>query len=182
MRKLVALGLLVMLSSTACGRADDSDPQVASVKTGSPGAAAAAATVDPDAPLKFAKCMRENGIAWFPDPDDNGRTIIRVPSTQDRKKFDAAQSACRQWAPGSENGPQADPAELERDRQMSKCMRENGVPNFPDPRPQGGIEVDRDKVGVGPGDPAFDKADKACSQYRPQGRNEQHSGPGTVGR
>ena len=30
---------------------------------------------------------------------------------------------------------------------MAKCMRENGVPDFPDPQPDGGIQIDGDKLG-----------------------------------
>ena len=55
---------------------------------------------------------------------------------------------------------------------MAQCMRDNGVPTFPDPDADGNMHLDRDKVGTGPGEPAFDKADQACRKLGPQGRSE----------
>jgi hypothetical protein len=65
---------------------------------------------------------------------------------------------------------------------MAKCMRANGVPNFPDPGPNGQLAIDSSKLGTGPGDPTWDKAEKACAEYRPEGaRTEKHAdGAGTV--
>jgi hypothetical protein len=48
-------------------------------------------------------------------------------------------------------------------------MRENGVPNFPDPNPDGGIAIKGDELGTGPGDPTFDKAQEICSKNMPDG-------------
>jgi hypothetical protein len=128
----------------------------------------ASASDDPEAPLKFSRCMREHGITWFPDPVD-GRMQVRVPKGQDRAKMEAAQEACKQWAPDGGAAHQATPEELQAAREMAKCMRENGVPNFPDPGPDGGIAIDGSKLGTGPGDPTFDKAEKACAKYLPKG-------------
>jgi hypothetical protein len=57
---------------------------------------------------------------------------------------------------------------LEQMRQMAKCMRENGVPDFPDPSAEGGIRLDAGKLGAGPGDPVFDKAQQKCDKYMPR--------------
>lgn len=50
--------------------------------------------------------------------------------------------------------------------QFSRCMRANGVPNFPDPGPNGY------RTGPGSGidfqSPAFESAMRACTKYRPQ--------------
>ena len=67
-----------------------------------------------------------------------------------------------------------DAEQVERLRQVAKCMRENGVPNYPDPDPDGGISIDGDKLGTGPGEPTFDKAEQACSRYRPSGAVQRH--------
>jgi len=97
-RTVVVLALTLALGPAACARTGAKDPQVASAQTAKPKASASAGATpsdDPDAPLKFARCMREHGISWFPDPN-NGKMAIRIPQGQDAKKFEAAQEACKQ--------------------------------------------------------------------------------------
>jgi hypothetical protein len=185
-RTVAALALMLALPLAGCAQAASNDPQVASADQGARTASASPSpsqSDDPDAPLKFSRCMREHGLPWFPDPSD-GKMEVAIPKGTDPKKVDAAQEACKKFMPdgGAARKPSAE--ELQQARDMAKCMRENGVPNFPDPNPDGGIAIDSQKLGTGPGDPTFDKAEKACSQYAPKGqkRTEKHSGGGTVGR
>jgi hypothetical protein len=169
--KVLVLGLMLTLASAGCARNSDDGTGVATAQSGPATASAGpspTASRDPDAMLKFAKCMRQNGVTWFPDPDSSGRTMVKTPKGFDPKKFEAAQEACKQYAPTMDGPAKADPEMLEKMRQMSKCMRENGVPNFPDPQPNGGIAIDGDKVGMGPGDPTFDKAEEKCSKFMPK--------------
>jgi hypothetical protein len=170
--RIVTLGLLLTLAAASCGKPAAGD-QVASAG-GTPAASASTqATRDEDAPLKFSQCMREQGMAWFPDPEPGGGGLqIKVPAGTSKEKMDAAMAACKQWAPdGGERG-HMDPEALEQARKMAQCMRDNGVKNFPDPDAEGNIHVDGDKVGIGPGDPTFDKADELCSKYRPEGATQ----------
>jgi hypothetical protein len=51
----------------------------------------------------------------------------------------------------------------------SQCMRSHGVPKFPDPNPQGGIAIDKGKLGVDPRGTVFKAAEEACKSVRPQG-------------
>jgi hypothetical protein len=53
-------------------------------------------------------------------------------------------------------------------------MRTHGVPNFPDPSPGGGIQLNAGS-GVNPASPAFQAAQKACGSKLPGG------GPGHSG-
>jgi hypothetical protein len=169
--RLLALGLLLTLAATGCGKTPAGD-RIASAG-GTPAASASeAAAGDEGTPLKFAQCMREQGLSWFPDPEPDGGLRIKVPAGTDPATMDAAQEACRKWSPeGGERAP-ADPEMLAQARRMAQCMRDNGVPDFPDPQPDGGIRLERGRSGAGPGDPAFDKADRLCSKFRPQGRAE----------
>lgn len=48
--------------------------------------------------------------------------------------------------------------------QFSKCMRASGVPNFPDPSSQGGIDLGS---GLNPQSPAFQAAQGKCRKYLP---------------
>ncbi|AGZ39732.1 hypothetical protein [Actinoplanes friuliensis] len=172
--KVLALGLLLTASAAGCGGPTGDDGGVASVG-GTPTASSNATTSkerDEDAPLKFSQCMREQGLTWFPDPKPGGGLQIKIPQGTDKAKVDAAMVACKEWAPdGGQDGP-ADPERLERARQLAQCMRDNGIKNFPDPRPDGSIHVDGSKVGAGPGDPSFDKAEQACSKFAPGGGPE----------
>jgi len=177
-RTVAVLALTLALAPAACARTGANDPQVASAQTAKPKASASASTTptdDPDAPLKFAQCMRAHGISWFPDPN-SGKTSIMIPKGQDKTKFEAAQEACKQYMPdgGQMHKPTAE--ELEQGRNMAKCMRENGIPNFPDPNPDGGIAIDPKKLGTTPDSPLWKKAEAACAQYVPKGAQKHTEG------
>ena len=179
-RRLLALALVLALAPAGCARGPDDDgANVATARSGAPRPSSSGPTGEPDrdAPVKFAQCMREHGMTWFPDPQPDGRMTIKTPKGLDPKKMDAAQQACRQFAPNGGPGSRPDPAAIEQARQMAKCMRANGVPNFPDPNPDGGLGIDRGKLGTGPGEPTFDRAEQACARYLPPkggdaGRND----------
>lgn len=59
---------------------------------------------------------------------------------------------------------------------FSKCMRANGITDFPDPAGKGFINMPKD---VDPNSPAFQKAQAACQKYVPAGAS--NSGPGQQG-
>ncbi|HEX5199831.1 MAG TPA: hypothetical protein VFW27_07805 [Actinoplanes sp.] len=186
-RTVAALALMLALPVAGCARTAANDPQVASANQGDKTASASprpSQSEDPDAPLKFSRCMREHGLPWFPDPS-HGKMSVAIPKGTDRAKVEAAHEACKKYMPNGGNPPKLSAEDLQRARDMAKCMRENGVPKFPDPDPNGGIALDGGKIGTGPGDPTFDKAEQACSKYAPDGakHTEKHSGgAGTVGR
>ena len=83
--------------------------------------------------------MRANGVSSFPDPNPGGggfdfhasAAVISSPA------FRAAQEKCQKLLPGGGPlSPGAPPsaqtmARLER---IAACMRQHGVPQFPDPR------------------------------------------------
>lgn len=46
---------------------------------------------------------------------------------------------------------------------LSQCMRSHGLPNFPDPSPNGALQI----TGIDPQSPAFQAAQAACKQYAP---------------
>ena len=56
---------------------------------------------------------------------------------QDDPTFRAALQKCRALAPGGEHRNTGDPAFVEQMRRYSQCMRDNGVPDFPDPDANG---------------------------------------------
>jgi hypothetical protein len=178
MRRSVPLVLLLALAGCAAGNDDGGGVATANGKT-----PAATATTTPAAQedgLKFAQCMRENGLSWFEDPEPGAPGVrIDIPQGADKAKVDAAMAACKRYLPNGGEPPKMDAQAMERARQVSKCMRENGVPDFPDPQPDGGLMIDSRKLSTGPGDPAFDAAEKVCALFRPDEPPGAADGPAT---
>ena len=112
----------VILTASSCG---------ASSSSAGPSAG------DRDQAVAYAQCMRQNGVPDFPDPDAQGRLRGLGHEQQGNPQFQAALEACRDLAPGGEHEKLGDPAFVEQMRAFSQCMRENGLPDFPDPDAQG---------------------------------------------
>jgi hypothetical protein len=51
----------------------------------------------------------------------------------------------------------------------SQCMREHGVPKFPDPDANGGLRIDSRKLGVDPRSSTYTDAETACKPLLPTG-------------
>jgi hypothetical protein len=185
-RTVATLVLLLALAAAGCNRGTGNGSRIATAQNGEvkpTTSASAPAMDDEEAMLKYAQCMRENGVPDFPDPQD-GQQKIAV-NEENASAFQAAQEACKKFMPGG--GPGAhkpQPEEIERLRQLAKCMRENGVPNFPDPNADGGIMINPGKMGVSPEDPSWKKAEAACSAYQPkkgESRKQRVGERGTTG-
>ena len=165
MRRSVLLVLVLALGGCAAGNDGDG---VATANGGAPAATATTAAPAEEDGLKFAQCMRDNGLTSFEDPEPGQRGVrITIPQGADKTKVDAAMRACQRYLPNGGEPPKLDARALDLARQMSKCMRENGVRDFPDPQADGGVVVDGRKLGTGPGDPVFDAAEKACARFQP---------------
>jgi hypothetical protein len=170
-RTVLTLSLMLTLAAGGCaGKADDGGRVASAGGTPTPSSSAEARQQDEDAAIKFSQCMRDQGLTWFPDPQPNGGGIsLAIPKGKDKEKVDKAMEACKKYAPGGGEKRRMSPEELEEARKMAQCMRDNGVKDFPDPQPDGSIRLDGRKMGMGPGDPTFDKAEKECSKYGPGG-------------
>jgi hypothetical protein len=89
--------------------------------------------------VKFAQCMRENGVSQFPDPDASGElTIDGVLNGSsidpDSPTWQGAISACKDLQPPGFTGDgERSAGEQEAALRFAQCIRENGVPDFPDP-------------------------------------------------
>jgi len=127
--------------------------------------------------LKFAKCMRDEGIE-MPDPQKRAGGGIQQKMGSDKgsapvneAKVEAAQKQCEHFMEaggGVRKGPGSDPEMRDAMLAYSKCMRANGVPAFPDPKFSGNkVQLSiRSKGGGGsnlnPDAPAFKAAEKRC--------------------
>ena len=112
--------------------------------------------------LKFADCMRANGVPAFPDPSGGGGGVDLASTgiNPQSPAFKSARRACARFAPGgSPGGVKATESQFLAALGFAKCMRAHGFSSFPDPTradsPPGPILI------VGPGlffrvSPSFD--------------------------
>lgn len=127
-RPLAALALIAMVAViSACG-----STAPAGIGSGNNTAANAQKTV------KFAKCMRSNGVSEFPDPGASGKfTIDGIvngssldPSTP---AFKQALRACHDLEPAGFTGGKRSAQQQDAALRFAQCIRKNGVKDFPDP-------------------------------------------------
>lgn len=168
MRLVLAVAALAV-ALTACG-GETQDDGIATAGNGSgasPSASASAAAGDREEQmLKFTECMRGEGVD-MPDPEPGGG--IRIQGG-DPSKTEAAMAKCRQYLPNGGEMGRMNAADMEKARQYSKCMRDNGVTAFPDPDPETGAIMLRGGPGSGldPNSDTFKAAQKTCESLRPQ--------------
>jgi hypothetical protein len=130
--------------------------------------------------LKYAQCMREHGVD-MPDPQfEGGGVMMKLPEGTDKAKLDAANQQCKQFMPNGGQPMKADPQMQEKMRKFAQCMRENGLPEFPDPGEDGGIRIEGGMGGaLDPNGEAFKKAQAACEQFQPKPPGADDGGPKT---
>lgn len=75
-------------------------------------------------------------------------------------------AACGSASTYSTSGSGPDPSVTHAFVAFSQCMRTNGVPNFPDPKGGGGIQLG---PGINPNSPAFKAARAKCNHLLPGG-------------
>jgi hypothetical protein len=123
--------------------------------------------------LDYAKCMRENGLPDYPDPEQggDGRVVIAPGNSEGDPKTKAAQEACRDKMPqGVARDMRGGKVETAKVTAWAKCIRDNGVPKFPDPEVEGSqIKINLGALGMKPDDPKLQKASAACQDRSPGG-------------
>lgn len=114
--------------------------------------------------VKYSDCMRSHGVPDFPDPSPGGGFPLRTSGiNQQSPAFQSSESACAKLQPGGNTPPP--PISAAQQAGMvanARCIREHGVPNFPDPSfGPGGEGAGVDFQGNA-SSPAFQRAAKAC--------------------
>ncbi|AQZ69222.1 unnamed protein product [[Actinomadura] parvosata subsp. kistnae] len=153
---LAALGLII------AGCSAGADPQ----ETGGKGTGAADGQAKA---VKFAECMRSNGLKDFPDPvDGQFNTNFRRGTVLDPNspQWKAALDKCKDLQPAGflGGGGQMSPEQQQKMIKYAECMRKNGVPDFPDP--EGGALL---SGNVDQNSPEYRAAAEACRQLNPGG-------------
>jgi hypothetical protein len=139
LRPLSALALAVVLGALA-GCSEDSAKDGGAGSTNDRYASA----------VKFSECMRDNGVSEFPDPDASGElTIDGVLNGSSLDPNSAAWNdaldACKDLEPSGFTGTKASPDQQDARLEFAQCIREHGVPDFPDPGPDDPL-VDTNRI------------------------------------
>jgi hypothetical protein len=122
--------------------------------------------------VKFAECMRGNGVSAFPDPDASGElTIDGIANSSsvntNSAAFKQAISACKDLEPPGFTGTKVTPSQRTARLEFAQCVRQNGVPDFPDPTPNGPL-VDTNRIpssNTAGGMSILNAAMQKCGQY-----------------
>jgi hypothetical protein len=143
LRPLVALGLaaLIGLIGAGCGSnassqsGTDSSTETASntssTGTGTTSSSATTKLTAQEKAVKFAECMRANGVPHFPDPDSKGAFNFGVDVT--REVWLKAVDVCKALKPPGALSSKRTPKEQSASLRFAQCVRDNGVKDFPDP-------------------------------------------------
>jgi hypothetical protein len=167
-RMLIAVPLILLAGLAACGGNGEEGPGVATVGND----ASASASPDPSAPAadeeerkrQFTDCMRAEGVDMDDFKTEGGGIAIRA----DKAEMQGAMQKCRKYLPNGGEPPKLSPEDIEKMREYAKCMRENGVPDFPDPDPEsGGIALAKPADGTGTKED-IQKADEKCRDKLPE--------------
>ena len=136
-----AIALAALIS--ACGSS-------APAATGSRSSDGGGSTADHEKAVKFAACMRRNGVRQFPDPGASGRLTIDAVANgssldTSTPAFEQAISACKSLEPAGFMGSKRSSQQQQAALKFAQCIRNNGVPDFPDPIPNGPL-VDTNRI------------------------------------
>ncbi len=132
-RPLAALALIAMaVPIGACGAGAPAGPG----SGGDPTATARAKAV------KFAECIRSNGVGEFPDPNSSGQFAYGIPSRSSpldpsSAAWQHAIGACKTLEPTTFMPTHFTPEQLSARLKFAQCVRANGVADFPDPTTTG---------------------------------------------
>jgi hypothetical protein len=131
-RPLVAVALVAVISA-GCG-SDAPSETGSSSSTGTAGSTGSGGTknaTDQGKAVKFAECMRANGVPDFPDPNAKGEFVYGVSVTP--AVFTKAVAACKELQPPGSLSAERSPKQQSAALRFAQCIRENGVEDFPDP-------------------------------------------------
>jgi hypothetical protein len=145
---LLALGSALVVALSGCGGGS-------ATAGGSPAATAAGAGGGSGSTARaqhilheYAQCVRRHGFPNFPDPRINAQGEVVLGAAQQQIKQAGLQTehACgnilSQLPPraGQQSGP-VTPAQLALERRFAACMRQHGLPAWPDPGPDGSFRL-----------------------------------------
>jgi hypothetical protein len=129
LRPVAALALVALLGliGAGCG----SNAPSATGPANSTGTVARTNATGQDKTVKFADCMRANGVPHFPDANAKGEFVFGIDVTP--AVWARAVNACKALQPPGTLSAKRTPQQQTASLRFAQCMRENGVKDFPDP-------------------------------------------------
>jgi hypothetical protein len=82
--------------------------------------------------VKFSECLRANGVGDFPDPNASGEFPSYGVSVT-AAVWTKAVAACKSLQPPGSLNAHLTPTQFSAALKFAQCVREHGVPDFPDP-------------------------------------------------
>jgi hypothetical protein len=127
--------------------------------------------------LAISQCMRAHGVPNFPDPSkgpegSEGMTVTMTPGSStvtvdgipfSGPAFESAEKTCKLFGGGTAP-PQISESQRVAAFDFARCMRTNGVPNFPDPVFGAGGGIGSPKAQVSRDSPAVKRAAAICNK------------------
>jgi hypothetical protein len=145
-----------------------------SVVHSAPGGAAPAteSSSSPDSTVAaIVACYRAHGDPSFPDPvydPGDGRWHFAIsPGSVPM----ATRQACQHLLPVASASPPVPQAQFQKLVQLAECLRAHGVPNWPDPDPDGSFALPPSWTKS----PSWQSATTACQRYFPSGGLNVHA-------
>ncbi len=125
-RRLRPLAALALVAAIGAGCGSSAPSETGTAATGSDKKA-----TDRDKAVKFAECIRAHGVSDFPDPNAKNEFEFGVSVTVTVWK--RATTACKDLQPPGTLSSKRTPKEQSASLRFARCVRENGVKDFPDP-------------------------------------------------
>jgi len=165
---LAALAMLALIGAGCSGTGSSNGTNTAASSSGGNNNTAATR----EQAVKFAECMRHNGVKEFPDPDASGALTIDAIANgssldTNTAAFKQAISACKDLEPPGFTGHKRSAQEQKAALKFAQCVRDNGVKDFPDPTPDGPL-IDTNRIpSVAGKDPrsALDAPMQKCRDF-----------------
>jgi hypothetical protein len=126
-----------------------------------------------DLARRYAQCARDHGHPNFPDPViDNGEVVYpgddvskdeaaAIAQVPECKVLDEQLSALRSVA----TRPSYSAADIQKLKDFAKCLREHGVPEWPDPKSDGSFPITGTSLEAEGKSKRFLDAVQVCKQY-----------------
>jgi hypothetical protein len=136
-RPLAVLAMVVLTSVISVGCGSDAPSETGGASGSETGSAGSSGTggdkklTKQEKAVKFAECMRANGVPHFPDPDPNGESNFGVDVTG--AVWLKAIDACKELMPPGALSAKRTPKEQSASLRFAQCVRDHGVKDFPDP-------------------------------------------------
>jgi hypothetical protein len=120
------------------------------------------------------QCYRQHGDPAFPDPvydPSDGRWHYAISPNSAPA---STRAACQRLMPNMTASPPVPQAQFQALVRLAECIRHNGVPNWPDPDPDGAFGLPPSLQTKTPG---YARAAQACQRLMPSGGLNAYAAP-----